>query len=527
MINWIETTFNVSGAVTQAIAVILALVVVLLLFSLFIFVLKRLMGSRAPQSRNRQPRVAVMDSTSVDARRHLVLIRRDNVEHLLLIGGPTDVVVEQNIVRNAPGASSRPAPKTAQSPSVQANLKVPTAPGPDIPMRPDQSVQTRKRRPLADTGEAPVVSPRTKSGGQPMQAGHAAVNGAGPQARTANGFPAVTDPLVSDRSPSTGRRSRADSGSSAAADLLRAATQNGFNRAAQAPLQKGDAPVENPAAGEAAVRRTVKAPEVKPETAVKADAETEASGGAGSPLKVLARSIAARERQSQTGHTITPPASGPAARAKTALATPVAAPAVEQGITPVAGDAKIKDETSPDAAAGASEAAGEVLGDMEPLLQVETGTADPAPDKPEASTVPEAGVAAGSDDDGRVPAHDSASVNGTEPEAPAEDTRRLDEQTPREIKLDLELGDLIDDSVSIPVDLEQKASDAPEPESQSQSQTREATSRTSDGPAKLDIVPGAERAPATGKVLLALEDKNPIEDEMAKLLHELGGQPNQ
>src|SRR5262249_9517856 len=31
----------------------------------------------------------------------LVLIRRDNVEHLLIIGGPTDVVVEQNIVRAA------------------------------------------------------------------------------------------------------------------------------------------------------------------------------------------------------------------------------------------------------------------------------------------------------------------------------------------------------------------------------------------------------------------------------------------
>lgn len=49
----------------------------------------------------RQPRLSVMDAAAVDGRRKLVLIRRDDVEHLLLIGGPTDVVVEQNIVMEA------------------------------------------------------------------------------------------------------------------------------------------------------------------------------------------------------------------------------------------------------------------------------------------------------------------------------------------------------------------------------------------------------------------------------------------
>ena len=50
-------------------------------------------------ARGRQPRLAVIDATAVDSRRRLVLIRRDNIEHLLMIGGPTDVVVEPNIVR--------------------------------------------------------------------------------------------------------------------------------------------------------------------------------------------------------------------------------------------------------------------------------------------------------------------------------------------------------------------------------------------------------------------------------------------
>jgi flagellar protein FliO/FliZ len=61
----------------------------------------RLGGATA---RGRQPRLGVIDYASVDARRRLILVRRDNVEHLLMIGGPTDVVVEANIVRSAAAA---------------------------------------------------------------------------------------------------------------------------------------------------------------------------------------------------------------------------------------------------------------------------------------------------------------------------------------------------------------------------------------------------------------------------------------
>ncbi|MBV2144495.1 flagellar biosynthetic protein FliO [Falsochrobactrum sp. TDYN1] len=59
----------------------------------------------------RQPRLSVMDAAAVDSRRKLVLIRRDDVEHLLLIGGPTDVVVEQNITMEPRAQSSRIEPE--------------------------------------------------------------------------------------------------------------------------------------------------------------------------------------------------------------------------------------------------------------------------------------------------------------------------------------------------------------------------------------------------------------------------------
>src|SRR5579862_1441058 len=54
--------------------------------------------------RGRQPRLAVLEHTLVEGRRRLYLVRRDNVEHLLLIGGPSDIVVEPNIVRAAPAS---------------------------------------------------------------------------------------------------------------------------------------------------------------------------------------------------------------------------------------------------------------------------------------------------------------------------------------------------------------------------------------------------------------------------------------
>jgi flagellar protein FliO/FliZ len=50
-------------------------------------------------SRSRQPRLGILDEIEVDSERRLLLIRRDNVEHLLMVGGKNDFVIEQNITR--------------------------------------------------------------------------------------------------------------------------------------------------------------------------------------------------------------------------------------------------------------------------------------------------------------------------------------------------------------------------------------------------------------------------------------------
>src|ERR671937_92003 len=44
-----------------------------------------------------EPRLSVSEQANVDGRRKLLLIRRDDVEHLIMTGGPVDVVIETNI----------------------------------------------------------------------------------------------------------------------------------------------------------------------------------------------------------------------------------------------------------------------------------------------------------------------------------------------------------------------------------------------------------------------------------------------
>ena len=91
------------GEGQSGLKIVLFVIVVLGLLALAFWLLRRFGSGRlgGGATRGRHPRLAVIDQATVDSRRRLVLIRRDNVEHLLIIGGPSDVVVEQNIVRAA------------------------------------------------------------------------------------------------------------------------------------------------------------------------------------------------------------------------------------------------------------------------------------------------------------------------------------------------------------------------------------------------------------------------------------------
>ncbi len=87
---------------SQIVWIFFAILIVLALIGAAAYLVRRFAGRGigSGNSRGRMPRLAVIDAAAVDGRRRLVLVRRDNVEHLLMIGGPSDIVVEPNIVRN-------------------------------------------------------------------------------------------------------------------------------------------------------------------------------------------------------------------------------------------------------------------------------------------------------------------------------------------------------------------------------------------------------------------------------------------
>lgn len=86
--------------ILAAIAVLVLLVVVLLTW--------RALGSR--MSGRRGQRLGISEYYEIDKSRRLVLVRRDNVEHLILIGGGQDAVIETGITAAAIAAAYTPAP---------------------------------------------------------------------------------------------------------------------------------------------------------------------------------------------------------------------------------------------------------------------------------------------------------------------------------------------------------------------------------------------------------------------------------
>jgi len=100
-------------------------VVLLAAALLILFIIRLLFGRRLHMpggGRARQPRLGIVDAFDLDRQRQLVLVRRDNVEHLVMIGGPNDVLIESQIIR----ADARPREKeTTVSPVTAAPLPWP------------------------------------------------------------------------------------------------------------------------------------------------------------------------------------------------------------------------------------------------------------------------------------------------------------------------------------------------------------------------------------------------------------------
>ena len=118
-----DTLLGGQGA-TLLTAIIIVAIALLALVGVFWLIRNRAASTFIRGGKNRLPRLAVLDATAVDTRRRLVLIRRDDVEHLVMIGGPTDIVIESRIVHSDTGG----APRQTDLPGGTALPPRPTAP---------------------------------------------------------------------------------------------------------------------------------------------------------------------------------------------------------------------------------------------------------------------------------------------------------------------------------------------------------------------------------------------------------------
>ncbi|MBD8890407.1 flagellar biosynthetic protein FliO [Roseibium litorale] len=584
MYNWIADTFGLPDGLARGLAFAVALAIVLLLIALFVFILKRLTGVRLSSARGRQPRLTVMDATNIDTRRRLLLIRRDNVEHLILVGGSNDLVIEQGIVkaaglgtsvqsRSTPSnhlaytgtdGSSQGLPSSIAVASYAANAQ--QDPETDRPAA--EAVEpTRAAPPPAQLSVPPeqfAPSPVPASSAGPSVSQHQ-------QARTA---PKTTpEPRTTYQRPFAAASSRAVERATEAPSpeqsLVKAAVSaRGTVSPAQPPVSAArGAPAVSPVPGRGQYRppESAAAPQIKtPAASVSASTapaipashssssmrppvsqqESQVAGFA----RTLARpALAPASSQPQPPRQVTPPSSGPAAKAKTVFLQPVTAAAVDLPSLAQAVPAAEKDtvpvektEVPPLKAEAAQEpvttteakpALQEASAETSPAIALNTvNSPEPhAPETPEEDTLqldetmqaePEVRPAAVETSTGKepVPAEDSdlfepSSEPVTAKEEAPEDAQPEDAQAAKADVLEAAEKDVEEIKIEAPVPV------VAAPVSGQQPSTAKAP--------EISVERGASEANAAPPIRVERPKEgplpNPIEDEMAKLLEEMTG----
>lgn len=159
MIEWFNSLLGEAIGTYAAIGVGLLIVIVLIIILLRI--LRSFSGGMfGNKSLNR---LGVIEAAAVDNKRRLVLVRRDNVEHLIMIGGTSDILVEAGINRSATAsrAGMTPAPQAAP-----ANIVPTHAPKSPTPANPAPAAST----PAAPTATAPATKPAPTQSAAPQAA---------------------------------------------------------------------------------------------------------------------------------------------------------------------------------------------------------------------------------------------------------------------------------------------------------------------------------------------------------------------
>jgi flagellar protein FliO/FliZ len=77
---------------------VIALIFVLALIGVLAMVARRMgFGYRTPNRGKQAKRLSLIEVMPLDARRRIALIRRDSVEHLILLGNTNDILIESGV----------------------------------------------------------------------------------------------------------------------------------------------------------------------------------------------------------------------------------------------------------------------------------------------------------------------------------------------------------------------------------------------------------------------------------------------
>lgn len=155
--------------------------------------------NRAPSpfvrgGKNRQPRLQVLDAAAVDARRRLVLVRRDGVEHLIMIGGPTDIVIESGISDAArAGTTASVEIPLASDGRLQSRQKVEELDSPRVAL--PQRQQSTEDKVEAYLRAEPTVAATPEPAQRPVERPQSVAT---PQQRAPQPAPAITEAEAAD-----------------------------------------------------------------------------------------------------------------------------------------------------------------------------------------------------------------------------------------------------------------------------------------------------------------------------------------
>ena len=109
-----------------------ALGIVIVLIVLGLWLLKLLTRATGRLGQANEKRLQVIDTANVDGKRKVMIIRRDNVEHVIMTGGPQDLVIESGIAIAEPQPLRRPmaarAAAAAPKPAEPADITTPITP---------------------------------------------------------------------------------------------------------------------------------------------------------------------------------------------------------------------------------------------------------------------------------------------------------------------------------------------------------------------------------------------------------------